>query len=137
MTLNWPSIVAPDLEQFRAAAARAFDELPAAFRGQCGDIVIHVADFADDALLEQLGLEDPYELSGLYEGVDITRQSIISDIARTPNHIHLYRLPLLAEWAERGNISLGELITHVLVHEIGHHFGLSDDDMHRIEDANF
>lgn len=135
MNIDWPSIIAPDLAEFREAAARAFADLPATFIRQCGDIVIHVADFADDALLDQLGLDDPYELSGLYEGVDITRQSI-SDVARAPNHIHLYRLPLLAEWAERGNISLGELITHVLVHEIGHHFGLSDEDIHRIEGAN-
>lgn len=114
-----------------ALAAKAFAALPAEFRALCGNVAIHVADFADDDLLAELGVEEPFELTGLYEGVDLTSESVTSPSG--PAHVHLYRRPLLDEWAENGEITLGELITHVLVHEIGHHFGLTDAQMHEIE----
>lgn len=129
---DWRSAQAPDLEAFHALACAAFDALPGRFRALCGNVVIHVADFAEDALLEELGIENPFELTGLYEGVDVTAQSV-SDPAAAPNHVHLYRRPILAEWRERGDVTLSELVAHVLVHEIGHHFGLSDEKMHAIE----
>ncbi len=130
---RWRGARAPSLEEFHALVSAAFAALPEAFRALCGNVVIHVADFAEDALLDDLGIEDPFELTGLYEGVDVTEQSL-SDPAASPNHVHLYRRAILDEWADRGDVTLGELVTHVLVHEIGHHFGLSDDEMHRVED---
>lgn len=133
MTIVWRSARAPSLAEFDALAHSAFDSLPAKFRAMCGNIVLHVADFAEDGILNDLGIEDAFELTGLYEGVDLTRESI-SDPAAFPSHVHLYRRPLLEEWAENGEITLGDLITHVLVHEIGHHFGLSDEQMHAIEE---
>lgn len=130
---HWAHATPPPLDAFDALARTAFERLPAAFRARCGDVVIHVAEAAEDDVLTAMGLESPLELTGLYEGVDLLSQSV-TDPAPAPAHVHLYRLPILLEWAERGDIALGRLIVHILVHEIGHHFGLSDEDMHRIED---
>ena len=131
---DWSRRTAPCLETFHEIAARAFAALPAVFRDRCGDVVIHVADAADDALLDAMGIDDALELSGLYEGIDLVRRSI-DDPAPLAAHVHLFRLPILFEWAARGDTTLGALVSHVLVHEIGHHFGLSDDDMDAIEAA--
>ena len=90
-------------------------------------------DFAAEEVLDGLNIEDAFELTGLYQGVDLGRRSVL-DYGTEPSRVFLYRRPILDEWAERGDVSLGDLIAHVLVHEIGHHFGLSDDDIHRIED---
>lgn len=134
MSPGWDGRKAPSLADFDVMARRAFDALPAHFRARCGDIVVHVADFADENVLADFGIEDPFDLTGLYEGSDLVSRSV-DDIAREPNHVHLYRQPILGEWVDAGDIALGALIRHVLVHEIGHHFGLSDEDMHRIEAA--
>lgn len=133
MRPRYHDAAAPSLEDLAALAREAFAALPAEFREMCGNVAIHVADFPDDDALEALGIEDPFELTGLYEGVDVTKASATSP--EGPAHVHLYRRPLLDEWAEDGQSTLGELITHVLVHEIGHHFGLTDEAMHAIEDA--
>lgn len=122
------------LSAFHDLAREAYAGLPPEFRALCGNVVIHVADEAEPELLQEMGMSDPLELSGLFEGVALTEASV-ADPAALPNHVHLYRRSILAEWREHGALSLKDLITHVLVHEIGHHFGLSDDDMHRIEDA--
>ncbi len=134
MSGPWEGRAAPSLDDFDALARRAFDALPAPFRALCGDVLIHVADFAEADILAELGIDDPFELTGLYEGADLVSRSI-DDVAREPNHVHLYRQAILAEWIDEGDIALDALVLHVLVHEIGHHFGLSDDDMRRIEDA--
>ena len=89
---------------------------------------------ASDEVLDELGIENPFELSGLYSGVHIGHRSVL-DPTPGPSRIFLYRRAILDEWAERGDVTLAELVSHVLVHEIGHHFGLSDDDIHAIEDA--
>lgn len=130
---DWSDLVAPSLADFGELTRSAFDKLPPEFRALCGNIVIHVAEFAENDVLDDLGIEDPFELTGLYEGVDLTEKSL-ADPTPCADHVHLYRRPLLEEWADRGDVTLGELITHVLVHEIGHHFGLSDEAMHEIED---
>jgi predicted Zn-dependent protease with MMP-like domain len=130
---DWSKSRPPTLEEFDGLAREALGGLPAKFRALCGNVVLHVADFAEDAVLASLDIDNAYELTGLYEGVDVTRGAL-SDPAASPNHVHLYRRPILEEWAELGDVALGDLITHVLVHEIGHHFGLSDDEMHGIED---
>lgn len=121
-------------EDFLAIAEDAFAGLPDAFRAMCRNVVIQITDFADEETLATFGMESPYELTGLYHGVDLTHKSI-ADPMGGPDHVFLYRLPILMEWCERGDVTLRELIAHVLVHEIGHHFGLSDEAMHAIEDA--
>jgi predicted Zn-dependent protease with MMP-like domain len=131
--MTWTDRLAPSLDDFAALARRAFEALPAAFRRQAGDVVFRIDDFASDEVLDDLGIEDPFELTGLYQGVDLGRRSVL-DPSPQPSMVFLYRRPILDEWCERGDVALGDLITHVLVHEIGHHFGLSDDDIHRIED---
>jgi predicted Zn-dependent protease with MMP-like domain len=123
-----------DAHDFLAIAEAAFAEMPPEFRTLTGNVVIQVIDFADADTLKHFEMESPYELTGLYHGVDLTQKSI-ADPEAGPDHVFLYRLPILLEWCERGNVTLKELIAHVLVHEIGHHFGLSDDDMHAIEDS--
>lgn len=130
----WADRSAPSLEEFDALAREAFESLPAPFRAMCGDVMIHVADFAEDEILDDMGFEDPFELTGLFEGIDLTSCSL-DDIPAGPSHVHLYRRPILDEWIDNGEASLGELVRHVLVHEIGHHFGLSDEDIEGIEKA--
>jgi predicted Zn-dependent protease with MMP-like domain len=123
---------APSLDDFAAIADAALAGLPAPFRKLAGEVVCQVQDFASDEVLGDLGIEDPFELTGLYQGVVLTHRSLF-DPEPTASHVFLYRRPILDEWAERGDVSLSELITHVLVHEIGHHFGLSDGDIEAIE----
>ena len=125
---------APSLDDLAALAEAAFAQLPEGFRRLAGDVVFRVDDFADEATLKALEIEDPFELTGLYQGVDLGRRSVF-DPSPEPSRVFLYRRPILDEWAERGDVTLEELVGHVLVHEIGHHFGLSDDDIHAIEAA--
>ena len=124
--------VAPSIDDFAAIADEAWGELPEQFRAMAGDVELRVADFPDEDVLDELGIEDAFELTGLYQGVDLSRRTSFDP---TPHRsmVLLYRRPMLDEWCERGDVSLKELIVHVLVHEIGHHFGLSDDDIEAIE----
>lgn len=124
---------APSLDDFAALAEAAYAALPAAFRTLADEALFRIEDFADEETLDGLGIEDAFDLTGLYHGVDLTRRSVL-DVAPERPVVTLYRRPILDEWAERGNVTLEELVAHVLVHEIGHHFGLSDDDIHRIEE---
>jgi predicted Zn-dependent protease with MMP-like domain len=130
----WSGLTAPSLDDFAQIAREAFDALPDPFRELAGDVLFRIEDFAEEGVLRDLGIEDPFELTGLYQGVDLGRRSVL-DSGRAASMVFLYRRPILDEWAERGNIALGELVSHVLIHEIGHHFGLSDDDIHAIEDS--
>jgi len=128
---DWHKHQAPSIAQFETIAHAAFKKLPAAFRDMTKDVLIRVEDFATDDVLDSLGIDSPFDLLGLYHGVDLTRQSVL-DVSPMPEMIFLYRRPILDYWAEHDE-TLGHIITHVLVHEIGHHFGLSDADMARIE----
>lgn len=130
--MDWTGAAAPSLDAFAALADAAFAALPAAFRQMTGQVVFRIEDFADEAVLDEMGIEDAFELTGLYRGVDLTRRSLF-DPAPEASMVFLYRRPILDEWAERGDVTLGELINHVLVHEIGHHFGLSDEVIEAIE----
>jgi predicted Zn-dependent protease with MMP-like domain len=125
---------APSLDDLAALAEQAFAALPEGFRRLTGDVVFRVDDFPEAQVLDDLGIPDAFELTGLYQGVDIGRRSVF-DPNPEPARIFLYRRPILDEWAERGDVTLAELVAHVLVHEIGHHFGLSDDDIDGIETA--
>jgi len=130
---DWARTEAPSLADFEALAAAAWKRLPRQFRELCDNVVIRVEDFPTDEALRELDLESPFDLLGLFQGVSIDRRSVM-DPACLPNMVYLYRRPLLDYWAEHGE-TLGHLVTHVLVHEIGHHFGLSDADMEHIEAA--
>ncbi len=117
----------------RTWRSSAWARLPDAFRARAGDLLIRIEEYPTDEVLDTLGIEDPLDLLGLYHGVSLDKKSF-SDLPQQPDMVFLYRRPLLDEWAESGE-TLGDLITHVLVHEVGHHFGFSDDDMERIEAA--
>lgn len=124
---------APDAAAIERLADAAIAALPDAFRVHLQGVVLRIEEFADDEVLESLGIEDPFDLTGLYSGRSLDKQdSWVS--GELPSMIHLYRRPLLDEWVDTG-VALEDLITHVIVHEVGHHFGFSDDDMHAIEDA--
>ena len=125
---DWSDLAAPSLDAFARLAEAAFAALPERFRRFTGDVQFRVQDFAEDAVLDDLGIEDPFELSGLYQGVSRMDRGVLSS-APMASMVFLYRRPILDEWAGRGDVSLGDLITHVLIHEIGHHFGLSDADI--------
>ncbi|MBU6373116.1 MAG: metallopeptidase family protein [Alphaproteobacteria bacterium] len=116
----------PSLDDLEALARAAWDALPRGFRDLAGDVVIRIEESADDETLAAMGLDSPYDLTGLYQGVDLTQRSI-SDPAPTTPMVFLYRLAILDEWIALGDVPLDELVAHVLVHEIGHHFGLDDD----------
>ena len=123
---------APDAAEIERLADAAIARLPAEFRKHLTNVVLRIEDYADDEVLEQLGIEDAFELTGLYSGRSLDKQDSWTS-GELPPMIHLYRRPLLDEWAETG-VSLEALITHVIIHEIGHHFGFSDADMHAIEE---
>jgi len=131
MTTDWNRHRAPNLTEFESIANAAYRELPDRFRDMTKDVLIRAADFPTEDVLSSLGIESPFGLLGLYQGVDLTRQSVL-DVSPLPEMIFLYRRPILDYWSSHDD-RLGDIITHVLVHEIGHHFGLSDDDMARIE----
>jgi predicted Zn-dependent protease with MMP-like domain len=123
---------APDAAAIERLAEAAIARLPDGFRRHLTNVVLRIEDYADDEVLEQLGIEDAFELTGLYSGRSLDKQDSWTS-GELPPMIHLYRRPLLDEWAETG-VSLEALITHVIIHEIGHHFGFSDADMHAIEE---
>jgi len=128
---QWDSATAPTLADIEALAAAAWERLPREFRDKATDVLIRVEDFATDEVLDSLGIESPFDLLGLYQGVSLNQKSVM-DLPRQPDMVFLYRRAILEEWAE-GEETLGRLVAHILVHEIGHHFGFSDDDMARIE----
>jgi predicted Zn-dependent protease with MMP-like domain len=130
---TWTEAKAPSLADFEELAAAAWERLPAKFRDLCGGVLIRVEEFALDEVLDDLGIESPFDLMGLYQGVSLDRKSV-SDLPREPDMVVLYRRAILDYWVENDE-TLGHLVTHVLVHEIGHHFGLSDADMEEIEAA--
>ncbi|MFN3938177.1 MAG: metallopeptidase family protein [Gemmobacter sp.] len=126
------ALTAPSAELIEELALAALQALPAEFRAAASGVAIRVEELADDDMLDDLGLEDPFELTGLYDGVPLTEKSV-SDQPQVPDVIWLFRRAILDEWAERGNVTLGELVTHVLVHELAHHLGWSDADIARID----
>ena len=128
---GWRGLAAPALADIEALATDAYARLPEHFRALCEGPIIRVDDFPTEAVLETMRAETQFDLLGLFQGVGLPFRSN-DDIARLPNMVWLYRRPILDYWAEHDE-SLGHIVRHVLIHEIGHHFGLSDDDMEAIE----
>ena len=125
---------APDLETFQTLAEEAYAGLPDSFRQAAGRILIHVQDFAEPDVLADFGITDPYELTGLYQGVPLIHDSVTFPQMESAR-IFLYRRPLLAELQTRPDVTLTELIEHVVIHELGHHFGWSDEEMDALLDS--
>ena len=123
----------PSADEIEDIARRTLVALPAPFSESIGDIVLLVEDFADDHTLDSLGIDDPFALSGVYEGVPLTERSV-EQSGTLPERVRLFRRSILDEWAASDE-TLEHLVAHVLIHEIGHHFGLSDADMHALEDS--
>jgi len=132
MTNPSPNSIAPSLSFIEQLAHEAISTLPDPFREPATHIRLRIEDFPEDEMVEELGLNDPFELTGLYEGVPLTEKSSTEQMIR-PDVIWLFRRPILDEWAERGNVSLQELVTHIVVHELAHHFGWSDEDIASID----
>ena len=131
--LAWRPVKAPSLAELEALAGEVFRDLPQDFRALCADVVIQVDDFPTDEVLDEMRAETEFDLLGLFQGVGLPFRSE-SAAVQMPNMIWLYRRPILDYWAEHEE-PLGAIVRHVLVHEIGHHFGLSDADMAAIEAA--
>lgn len=129
---DWAQRKAPSLDEFEALAETAFRSLPKGFLDFCEGLVLRVEDFPDDDVLEEFDAESEFDLLGLFRGRGLAQQTEGPQTGQLPNMVLLYRRPILDVWAD-GEETLGDLIRHVLVHEIGHHFGLSDEDMERIE----
>ena len=130
---RWRDARSPSLEEMEALAGEAYAALPEQFRALCESLVIRVEDFPTEEVLEDMRAQSEFDLLGLFQGVGLPFRSESAPEAM-PNMVWLYRRPILDYWAEHDD-ALGEIITHVLVHEIGHHFGLSDEDMLAIEES--
>ncbi len=122
----------PSADEIEAMARRVLERLPEPFAASVGEVVLQIEEFADERTLREMGIDDPFELSGLYEGVPLTERSV-EQSGTLPERVFLFRRPILDEWAD-GENTLEHLVAHVLIHEIGHHFGLSDEDIHAIEE---
>ncbi len=123
---------APDVALIEAMARRTIDGLPAEFAGLAQQVAVRVEEFASDEFLDELEIDDPLELTGLYEGIPLTQKSVL-DQPLGPDTIWLFRRAILDEWAARGDVTLGDLVAHVVVHELAHHFGWSDEDIARVD----
>jgi len=128
---GWAGTLAPSLEDFAEIAGQALEGLPPPIRAAVGDVQVRVEEFADDETLDALGIAEAFELTGVYEGVDLTRRSLFDAVPGT-SAIRLFRRPILDEWCE-GEVGFQSLVQHVLVHEVAHHFGFSDAGIDQVE----
>ena len=130
----WTNLTAPTLDDFEQIAAAAWDTLPAQFRELAGNVPCVVAEFPDEDTIKEMELETEFDILGLFRGVGLPQGGATPFTGQLPNQVWLYRRPILDYWAESTDgETLGEIITHVLIHEIGHHFGFSDEDMEELE----
>ena len=132
---DWARAFAPTLDDIEELASQALASLPEPFRSLAADVTCSVAEFAEDDVLAGFGMESPFELMGLFQGIGMTEDGAMPQTGQLPNTVFLYRRAILDYWAEHDDNTLGEIVTHVLIHELGHHFGFSDEDMEAIEAA--
>ena len=130
-TLDWSETLPPDLAVIEDFARATINALPAPFRDIALGLGVNVMDFAPDDLLQEMGVDDPFELTGLYTGLPLTEKTE-GEQADSVDAIWLFRRPILDEWTARGDVALGDLVAHVTMHELAHHFGWSDDDIAQI-----
>jgi predicted Zn-dependent protease with MMP-like domain len=131
--MDWTEATAPDAADIEAMALAAVEALPEAFRGPARAVALRVEDFASDDMLDGLDIESPFDLTGLYDGIPLTEKSV-ADQPGQPDAIWLFRRPILDEWVHRGDIALSDLVAHVMIHELAHHFGWSDEDIATIDE---
>lgn len=129
---SWAGATAPDAALIEQLALDAVAALPEPYRAAATAIVLRIEDFPPDDILQAMDIESPFDLTGLYEGIPLTEKSVL-DQPQQPDMIWLFRRAILDEWLERGDVGLGDLVTHVMVHELAHHFGWSDDDIASID----
>ena len=120
--------IAPSVDEMYLTAEKCFADLPDFMRKAAGDVRIIVMDYAEEETLDEMQIDDALELTGLYVGMPLTIESVTNPFEYRPL-VYLYRLPILFEWAARGDVTVEELVTHVFIHELGHHFGWSDEEM--------
>lgn len=130
--MDWSQHTAPDLAQIEEMARAAVASLPEVYRDAAAKVSLRIEDFAPDAMLDDLDIDSPFELTGLYEGIPLTEKSVMDQPAG-PDTIWLFRRAILDEWVDRGDVALRDLVAHVLVHELAHHFGWSDADIASID----
>lgn len=130
--MDWTQTVAPDAGEIEDMARAAIAALPEAYRAAAAAVALRVEDFASDEMLDDLGIDDVFELTGLYDGVPLTEKSVMDQPDR-PDAIWLFRRAILDEWAARGDIALYDLVAHVYIHELAHHFGWSDEEIAAID----
>lgn len=129
---DWLGRAAPDLDTIERMAQATIDDLPPQFKPAAREVLLRVEDFAPDEVLDDMNIENAFELTGLYDGIPLTEKSVM-DIADRPDTIWLFRRPILDEWAERGDVTLGQLVAHVTIHELAHHFGWTDEQIAEID----
>ena len=134
MKPDWTDAMAPSIPGMEGIAERAYEALPEEFRALTQGVVIRVVDFPEEDVLRELDAETEFDILGLFQGIGLAQDGAVPQSGQMPNMVFLYRRPILDYWAENEE-TLGHIVTHVLVHEIGHHFGLSDEDMEAIEAA--
>lgn len=132
MTRPAPDSIAPDADLIEALARDTVANLPDHFRASATQILVFVEEFASTDLLDVMGIDDPFELTGVYDGTPLTQRSA-TEPPQSPDRILLFRRPILDEWIDRGDVSLAELVSHVMIHELAHHFGWSDDDIAAVD----
>lgn len=120
--------LAPSLDDIERLARAALADIPEPLLAKVAEVAIHVVDFPDEETLTEMAMDSPWDLTGLYRGTPLTERSVSGDHGRLPDTVHLYRQPILAEWCESGE-TLEDIVYDVVIHEIGHHFGFSDDDI--------
>lgn len=130
---DWGARLAPTLDDIEALASQALADLPEPFKSLAADVTCAVAEFAEDDILAEFGMESPFELMGLFSGIGLAQDGAMPQTGQLPNTVFLYRRAILDYWAEHDDNTLDDVVTHVLVHELGHHFGFSDEDMDAIE----
>ena len=130
--MEWTRTTAPDAGDIETMARKTIDSLPEAYRSKAAAVVLRVEDFASQQMLVDMQIDDPFDLTGLYDGVPVTEKSVL-DQPLSPDLIWLFRRPILDEWCARGDVTLDELVAHVFVHELAHHFGWTDAEIAQID----